>query len=303
MSNRIFSIGDSTFRTSPDISEEELKSIVSKLSERAGQAMPDANVPAPMAATPAVASPAPMAAPVPAAAPSPTESVTPFFKTPKANLGALSAKYESGPYGSSAIGKDKQGGVSFGKYQISQAQGTLKDFLQFAKERAPDVYSKLAPLEKTASNISGKFSLAWKKLSAKEELQKLEHDFIKQTHYDESLKLLKEKGFDFSGRPDILQDVIWSTAVQHGPSGASDIISSLGAPKKVNSLPSKALINKIYDKRLTQFPNATEKEKASVVRRFTKERSDALSALKKEIAPKRRQQAGLGELNGANPPS
>lgn len=277
--NRIFRVGDRIFKVPAGTPEESIPSIIESLS----------SLESPIASKQPVESPAPEKQ-VQSVQPPKEESGLPL------NLGALSAKYESLGKGSAAIGKDSQGGASYGKYQISEAQGTLKDFLRFAKETSPDVYRALAPVQKTATNISGKFARAWKILASQGKLEGLEHEFIKNTHYDKALSDLKDKGIDLSGRPDIMKDVIWSTSVQHGGAGAADIIS--GIPK-INSLSDAGLINRIYADRMKQFPSATPKERAAVMVRLKRERAEALDRLKREQRQKRFLTSG--ESNGENP--
>lgn len=45
--------------------------------------------------------------------------------------GDFSARYESGTAGSAAIGYDKTGGTSYGKWQLSSKQGSLEGFLRY----------------------------------------------------------------------------------------------------------------------------------------------------------------------------
>lgn len=289
--NRVFRVGDRVFKVPQEIPETKIPAIMESISFfDAPTDQPEA---APEQVKPPVSQKQTRVDPdIPQSLsiePSKEEVRLPI------NLGALSAKYESAKGGSSAIGEDSQGGVSYGKYQISEAQGTLKQFLRFLKDASPKVYKTLAPLENTAKETSGKFARAWKALAAQGKFGELEHEFIKNTHYDETLDRLKEKGIDLSGRPDIMKDVIWSTSVQHGGKGAAEIISSI---PKIDSLSDSKLINRIYADRMKQFPNATEKERDAVVNRLQRERAEALYRLNKE--QRQRKFLMSGEANGKN---
>jgi hypothetical protein len=71
----------------------------------------------------------------PAQAVSPEKALT---RNPSAQgLGSLAAKFESGDKGAAAIGFDRTGGTSYGKYQISSKAGTMNRFLNFLAEREP----------------------------------------------------------------------------------------------------------------------------------------------------------------------
>ena len=64
------------------------------------------------------------------------------------------------------------------------------------------------------------FTAAWKQLAAtrRDEFQAAQHDYIKKTHFDPLVKkIISEDGLNVLTRSHSLQDVIWSTAVQHGP--------------------------------------------------------------------------------------
>ena len=52
-------------------------------------------------------------------------------------LGSLSAKFESGTEGVAAIGYDRVGGTSYGKYQIASKPGTMDRFLRSWTRRLP----------------------------------------------------------------------------------------------------------------------------------------------------------------------
>ena len=58
-------------------------------------------------------------------------------------LGKLSAQFESGRDGIAAIGYDRNGGTSYGKYQVSSRAGSLNDFLAFLDGEAPDISKRL----------------------------------------------------------------------------------------------------------------------------------------------------------------
>ena len=80
-----------------------------------------------------------------------------------------------------------------------------------------------------------------------------------------------------------LQEVLWSTAVQHGPAGArrlfsraaANIAAAGGDPKD-----EKALIDTVYALRKGQFASSAPGVQAAVRRRFDDERAQALAMLR-----------------------
>ena len=65
----------------------------------------------------------------------------------------------------------------------------------------------------------------WKKIAAEETdaFQEAQHAYIKKTHYDLlAAKILNDDALDVNSAAARLQDVVWSTAVQHG--GATPIV-------------------------------------------------------------------------------
>ena len=78
--------------------------------------------------------------------------------------------------------------------------------------------------------------------------------YIDRTHYTEVKKyLMKQTGLDINMQPAAIQDAVWSASVQHV--GARyflvKAIKSLGDIDRFHSAYAPALINAIYDKRIT----------------------------------------------------
>lgn len=272
---RIFTLGGRIFKTEPDISENQLKDLMSKLSEQEGFPQEE------QVATPA---PRPSPTPAPAPAPKPVEAEEPAAPAIMPTmLGSLSAKYESGARASSAIGYDSEGEASFGTYQISEGKGTLKRFLSYLKDNNEEIYNRLAPLRRSANKTDGAFAKEWVRLAedkkTKEVMSVAQHDFIKLTHYDVANDLLKRKGVDLDKRSDALRQVLWSTSVQHGPGRADDIFLKIN---KFNERPDSEIIKRIFPIRKRYLGRLTEEERRSVVSRYRQEQADALKMLESE---------------------
>ncbi|OEU70011.1 MAG: hypothetical protein BA863_09745 [Desulfovibrio sp. S3730MH75] len=201
-------------------------------------------------------------------------------------MGDLSAKFESGSQGVSAIGYDRVGGTSYGKYQIASNTGTMDKFLSFLKDKAPGIAEKLqqsGPANTGSKN--GQMPDEWRKIAAKDpaEFEKLQHDFIQGSHYDPAVKKIFAKtGIDVNKLPAPLREVLWSTSVQHGATGASNLVSraieNLSSQAQEKGFPAD-LVKEIYGERKGQFGSSTGAVQDSVANRLTKEQNMVLSML------------------------
>jgi len=196
-------------------------------------------------------------------------------------LGGLSAQYESGSKGSEAVGYDSTGGTSYGKYQISSKQGTMKQFMGYLKENNPQAYAQLSAAGPADSGQNGQFAQTWKGLAQNGTLGNSEHDFIKQKHFDPAFQGIEDSGLrDQISGSKALQDVLWSTAVQHGPgkSGASGIMNKVYKP----GMSQEDLVNAVYAERATRFGSSTPQVQAAVQARLASERGNAQAGLAAE---------------------
>lgn len=203
-------------------------------------------------------------------------------------LGHLSAQFESGGDGGlDAIGYDDQGGTSYGTYQIASRTGTMRLFLDFLKDQAPDWARRLSsagPLN--TGGRGGAVPNEWKKIASEDpgRFAKLQQDFIAQTHYVPALQEIQERtGIDVQGQSQALQEVLWSTAVQHGPRGAARIFSraigTSGSLKMEGAQEEQKLIRRVYAARGTQFGGSNARVASAVRRRFEEEKDMALDLL------------------------
>jgi murein DD-endopeptidase MepM/ murein hydrolase activator NlpD len=204
-------------------------------------------------------------------------------------LGELSAKYETGGRGCGTVstGSGDPGGVSYGSYQMATKMGTVARFVAQSGFQWARDFQGLTP-------GTAPFTACWKRIASNESdaFQRAQHAFIKKSHYDLlAAKILADDGLDVNTRSRALQDVVWSTAVQHG--GASSIVHK--ALANVTSKPSdpdfdKQLILAIYAERgrkkadgnLAYFSKSSPSVQAGVANRFKNEQQDALAMLAKE---------------------
>ncbi|UJD82614.1 hypothetical protein FS595_08475 [Serratia rubidaea] len=116
---------------------------------------------------------------------------------------------------------------------------------------------------------------------------------MKKTHFDKLVEYtLSEAGIDIRYHSHILNDVVWSTAVQHGPSNNIIIkaIKTIGGNVEKSKEYDKELIKAIYDERgkknekgnLIYFSKNSMKVQEGVSARFVSEKKEALKRLSNE---------------------
>lgn len=203
-----------------------------------------------------------------------------------AGIGALSAAFESGTQGVNAIGYDKNGGTSYGTYQIASKPGTMRGFIEFLQEKEPAWAKTLKAAGSTdTGSTKGRMPDAWRSIAAKdpEKFGQLQREFIESTHYEPARdKILAKTGVDMDTLPPAAREALWSTAVQHGPAGAAKIfgqaIKSVGQNHSEQQFAQK-LIDKVYDSRKSQFGSSTASVQASVRGRMNVEKDMVLAML------------------------
>lgn len=205
-------------------------------------------------------------------------------------LGALSAKYETGGRGPGTVstGAGDKGGVSYGSYQMASKMGVPARFV--TQPGFPWLQDFTGQVAGTAQ-----FTATWKRIAAAQTdaFQEAQHAYIKKTHYDLLVaKIRGDDSLDVDSRSRALQDVVWSTAVQHG--GATPIVHR--ACGKVTCAPTdpkydEELIRAIYAERgrtkpdgnLAYFSGNSASVQKGVANRFKSELQDALAMLAKEV--------------------
>jgi len=193
-------------------------------------------------------------------------------------IGELSERYESkGDPG--AIGYDSTGGYSYGVYQL--AHSNAKDYVE---------QSPFGQLFAGLRFNSPEFRQRWQEVASQygDEFAQDQKQYIQRTHFQPQVEKIKSAGFDFSKATPALLDVVWSTAVQHGPQ--TDIV--VKAIKKAGpNATEEELIKEIYAQRWAGgqgFASSTPEVKKSVYNRFFGEGGEQALALNKSRSFNRR---------------
>ncbi|HCI5985132.1 TPA: hypothetical protein NPN85_004097 [Klebsiella quasipneumoniae subsp. quasipneumoniae] len=168
-------------------------------------------------------------------------------------LGKTSERYESGGRGPGVIssGKGDHGGVSYGMYQLSSKMGTVNKYIAVSKYQ--DLFEGKVP-------ATPEFNKVWKKIAVdhKEEFAQDQHLFIEKTHYQVQIDLLASKGLNFSHSRAAINDMIWSTSVQYGPT--TGLISRALKGKDFETLTDADVITIVQDYKINHvedlFPSS-----------------------------------------------
>lgn len=205
-------------------------------------------------------------------------------------LGLLSARFESGSDGIAAIGYDRVGGTSYGKYQIASKPGSMDNFLQFLDGAAPDLSAKLrAAGPADTGGRKGAMPTVWREIAEQEpdRFTALQEQFIHNTHYKPALEAVRQAGFNTDEFSPALKEVLWSTSVQHGPTGAARIFIRAAEQADTSHTKEKDLIRSVYANRAGQFKSSTDAVRASVQQRLQQEQNLALAMTEKGGQAKR----------------
>ena len=209
-------------------------------------------------------------------------------------LGELSRRYEVGSKGPDTVssGAGDSGGASYGLYQMSSLPGggTVASFVKTLPQAQAALFVGQVPGE-------AGFTQAWKQLAASNpsSFAAAQQAFIKNTHYDPVvLHVTTAARVAVPSRSRALQDVVWSSAVQHG-GFASDIVVACCQAVEASGVSAaqtgtdfdRALIKAVYAERgrkdskgvLVHFASSSAAVQAGVSDRFVKECADALREL------------------------
>lgn len=187
--------------------------------------------------------------------------------------GDMSARYESGTAGSAAIGYDKTGGTSYGKWQLSSLQGSLDGFLNWLPRQGGAAAAAAARLRAAGpantGSKAGAMPEAWKKeaLANPAEFERWQRDYVRSAFFDPALKSLSPEAAALATASPAVREMVWSTAVQHGAAGAADIFKQAWRA----GMNEADFIRATYAERATRFGSSEPDVRASVQRRLAEE--------------------------------
>ena len=202
--------------------------------------------------------------------------------------GLLSAHFESGADGAASVGHPPRGGTSYGTFQIASGTSTFGNFMQYLQKHAPDIAAKLQESgPANTGSTQGALPSEWRRIASEEpkRFARLQYQFVLRTHYEPALAAITATtGVDIAGLSPAMREVLWSTAVQHGPNGAAEIFAEAiddlkgqETEKPATEIFEKALIEKVYHLR----KQTCGKRGQSIASRFNREMELALTLLDK----------------------
>lgn len=195
----------------------------------------------------------------------------------------ITAQYEHGGKGYSAIVKDNYGGYSYGKEQIStrrigKAPSTFDAFMKYLKGKDVSMYKTLEKAGGWDSAFKGTqtFKNTWLKLANRADFQEIYNDFILDTQIlpvytrmDQATSVDLDKITTWGSQNSAVQAAIRSIIIQHGRSGAFNMIKNV--VKKDNPKTMNDFINDLYTYRSKKFPDYKN--------RYTAEKNDLIAYL------------------------
>jgi hypothetical protein len=207
---------------------------------------------------------------------------------------ALSRRFENSS--SDAVVRGGDGTVFYGLYRIPAGQ--ISEFLKHLAKRFPKLAARL---EEAGGAVAAKdggqsFRFEWLSLSRDRRFIAAQDIFVEETSYEPLIERLKKEpesaedgrsSFDADAKSKALQAVLWSVAVQHGPSTKLVIRAWDGID--VVSATDEQLIKAIYkERRLTEryFPAENAATKTLLAARYVLEEELALSMLTQQRAAK-----------------
>lgn len=199
---------------------------------------------------------------------------------PSARIGYALSHHESGKEGIRAAGPDSKGTISYGKWQLNDGSGSYREWLASIANRdetGREIAAKLMPFAKKGVNQKAALA-AYKELAGKygEYMEATQYEYIHKTHYQFALDRIKSPALrqEIDGNR-ALQEMLFSTAVQHGGAGAASILNK--SWKDGASL--EDFIRAVYQRRGGNFPSSSAQVQAAVKNRYKDEVQEVLGIL------------------------
>ena len=198
-----------------------------------------------------------------------------FAYNPDSKIGDTVAHEESGTDGIRAIGYDRTGGTSYGKWQLSSKQGSLEEWLQLLESKGGEAAAVAKRLRAAGPTNTGSRSGAFvdaylQEASANSELfENTQRESLLKHNYNPAMALLQSDSLRQMILSDkSLQEMMFSTAVQHGGGGAAKIFNGVYR----EGMSREDLIRAVYARRGGQFGSSSAQVQQSVRNRMERER-------------------------------
>lgn len=200
-------------------------------------------------------------------------------------LGAISAKYESGGRGVGTVssGKGDPGGVSYGTHQLNSKKGGMTNFLRSGE--GSKYYNEFRGL----TPGSDEFSKKYKEVTDRDGkgMEQAQRAFLKRENYDPLAKwFMKQYDVDITQRSRALQEAFYSVAMQYGPSKAKGLMGDTFGNRDIAKMDDAEMITRIQEMRAAtideKFSSASADTKAGIYKRAGEEKVSFLAMLNEE---------------------
>lgn len=188
-------------------------------------------------------------------------------------LGSVSEKFESGGKGVSTVssGKGDNGGVSYGKHQLSSKSGTMTQFLN--SKYGAQYKNQFAGMQVGSQQFNNKYQ----QIAARDgtNFEKAQKDFITNTHFAPVAKAIyNATGIQVGHRSRAIQELIYSMSVQYGGNAAKIFIEAVG--RDGNKLSDDQIIDRVMNRRAAgvdrDFKSSSADTRAGIKNRIEQER-------------------------------
>ena len=212
---------------------------------------------------------------------------------PKYRFGMLNEKEEANNNPAS-IGYDKDGGHSYGLYQIASKTTSMKGYLNFlATSNDPDLIRYYNTLFQAGGSAGARlrsenFEKAWKELASEQKFSESQKNFILSENYIPVLRRISDiKGLNLEQRHPVIQDVLYSMSTQHYRADIP-IHKALGKNSDISKWSDEDIINALFDARteyVRDLNMADKKAQYNIIHyRYPRERKRALELLKEKFS-------------------
>ena len=201
------------------------------------------------------------------------------YKAEAYKLGTLSGKEESNN-NYCAIGYDRSGGRSYGKFQIATKPGTMNEYIQYLNKNEP--YKSYGNQLSAVKNNPKAFDNTWKSLCKDNDFNQSQEDYIFESHYNRVKGALNRiPGLNVEQRSPVFKDVVFSAAVQHRDY-TPNLFRNAFKGEDISTLSDREVIEKLYNERSKvdlYFKRSSKTERMGAFNRMGREKRRALELL------------------------